>query len=202
MLEKSVNAFLDALASKEAVPGGGGASALVAAMGAALGNMAGELTVGKKKYAENEAEIKAAMAQAKDLQEKLALCVEKDAEAFKPLAEAYAIPKDDPDRDAIMEKCLRTAAAAPMEVLELSCRVIDLQDTFAHKGSQLMISDAATGVIFAWGALYGAAVNVKVNTKLMKDRAYAEEINARVDSLVGEYWKKAESIYEFVYQQF
>ena len=202
MLNKSVTEFTEALASKAAVPGGGGASALVGAIGIALGDMVGELTVGKKKYADVEEDVRALMARAQELRVKLLSCVNKDAEAFEPLSRAYGIPKDDPTRDEVMEKCLRDAAAAPLEILDLCCEAIDLQREFADKGSVLAISDAATGVVFCWSAMYGAAVNVKVNTKSMKDRDYAEKINAHVDAQMAKYWPVAEKVYQDVYGRF
>ena len=202
LTQKSCAEFAELLSSKAAVPGGGGASALVAALGAALGGMVGALTVGKEKYAAVEAEMQDLMARADVLRQKLLACVEEDAEAFAPLAKAYAIPKDDPARDGVMEDCLRRAAAVPMKILDLSCEMIDLHRQFADKGSVLAVSDAATGVVLCWSAMYGAAVNVKVNTKSMKDRAYADELNARVDARMEKYWKIAEQVYEDVYGRF
>ena len=202
MLNKRVTEFTEALASKAAVPGGGGASALVGAIGIALGDMVGELTVGKKKYADVEEDVKALMVRAQELRVKLLSCVNRDAEAFEPLSRAYGIPKDDPTRDEVMEKCLRDAAAAPLEILDLCCEAIELQREFAAKGSVLAISDAATGVVFCWSAMYGAAVNVKVNTKSMKDREYAEKINAHVDAQMEKYWPVAEKVYQDVYGRF
>lgn len=202
MLNKSVTEFTEALASKAAVPGGGGASALVGAIGIALGDMVGELTVGKKKYADVEEDVRALMARAQELRVKLLSCVNKDAEAFEPLSRAYGIPKDDPTRDEVMEKCLRDAAAAPLEILDLCCEAIDLQREFAAKGSVLAVSDAATGVVFCWSAMYGAAVNVKVNTKSMKDREYAGTINAHVDAQMAKYWPIAEKVYQDIYGRF
>ena len=198
----SVTAFTEQLASRAPVPGGGGASALVGAVGIALGDMVGELTVGKKKYAAVEEDVKALMAKAQDLRVRLLACVNKDAEAFAPLSRAYGIPKDDPARDEVMEACLRDAAAPPMEILDLCCEAIDLQREFADKGSVLAVSDAATGVVFCWSAMYGAAVNVKVNTKAMKDREYAGKINAHVDAQMAKYWPIAEKVYEDVYGRF
>ena len=202
IIDKSCAEFTEALASKAPVPGGGGASALVGAIGIALGDMVGELTVGKKKYADVEADVKVLMEKAQALRMKLLVCVDKDAEAFEPLSRAYAIPKDDPSRTEVMEQCLRTAASAPLEILDLCCEAIELQQEFAAKGSVLAISDAATGVVLCWGAMYGAAVNVKVNTKAMTDRDYAEKINAHVDAQMAKYWPIAEKVYEDVYQKF
>lgn len=202
MLNKNVTEFTEALASKSAVPGGGGASALVGAIGIALGDMVGELTVGKKKYADVEEDVRALMVRAQELRVKLLSCVNKDAKAFEPLSRAYGIPKDDPTRDEVMEKCLRDAAGAPLEILDLCCEAIELQREFAAKGSVLAISDAATGVVFSLSAMYGAAVNVKVNTKSMKDRDYAEKINAHVDAQMAKYRPIAEQVYQDVYGRF
>ena len=121
MTEISLREFTEQLASKAPVPGGGGASALVGAVGIALGDMVGELTVGKKKYADVEDEIRALMVRAQDLRVRLLACIEKDAAAFEPLSRAYGIPKDDPSRAEVMEACLRDAAGAPMEIFDLCC---------------------------------------------------------------------------------
>ena len=202
MTEISLREFTEQLASKAPVPGGGGASALVGAVGIALGDMVGELTVGKKKYADVEDEIRALMVRAQDLRVRLLACIEKDAAAFEPLSRAYGIPKDDPSRAEVMEACLRDAAGAPMEIFDLCCEAIELQRGFADKGSVLAVSDAATGVVFCWSAMYGAAVNVKVNTKAMKDKEYAGKINAHVDAQMAKYWPIAEKVYEDVYGRF
>lgn len=199
LIEESVSAFTDLLASPASVPGGGGASALVGAIGIALGDMTGELTVGKKKYAEVEDEIKECMKKAKDLKDKLLDCVDGDAVAFEPLAKAYGIPKEDPSRDEIMEKCLRNAAKVPFDILRYSCEALELLKIFAAKGSKLVTSDSATGAAVCRAALMGAAVNVKINTKLMKDREYAGNINAEVDRLVGTYTKLADEIFDMIY---
>ena len=189
--QQTCGGFLDALASKAPVPGGGGASALVGALGAALCTMVGNYTVGKKKYAEVEEDVKNLMAKAEDLRARLLALVDADAAAFEPLSKAYAIPKDDPSRAEVMEACLRDAAATPMEISEM-----------LEKGSVMMLSDVGTGVIFCWSALYGAALNVKVNTKSMADRAYAKAMNDEVDTLVERYWKIAERVYESVLGRF
>ena len=199
---QTCGAFLDALASKAPVPGGGGASALVGALGAALCTMVGNYTVGKKKYAAVEADVKALMDKAEDIRARLLALVDADAAAFEPLSKAYAIPKDDPGRGEIMERCLRDAAVTPMAILKLSCEAIELHSEMLEKGSVMMLSDVGTGVVFCWSALYGAALNVKVNTKSMADRAYAQAMNNEVDALVERYWKIAEQVYEAVLGRF
>ena len=200
--QQTCGGFLDALASKAPTPGGGGASALVGALGAALCTMVGNYTVGKQKYAGVEEDVKALMAKAEDLRARLLALVDADAAAFEPLSKVYAIPKDDPNRAQVMEQCLRDAAAAPMEILRLSCEVIDLHSEMLEKGSVMMLSDVGTGVVLCQSAMQGAALNVKVNTKSMADRTYAQTMNDEVDGLVERYWKIAERIYESVLGRF
>lgn len=198
----SLEEFVDALASKAAVPGGGGASALAASLGIALGNMVGEFTVGKKKYVDAEEELRVCMARAKDLSRKFLNCIERDAAAFEPLSRAYAIPKDDKNRDIVMENCLRDAAKVPMEILHLVCEAIKLEERFAVLGSVMIQSDAAVGASILRSSLLGAAVNVKINTKSMKDREYADSVNKEVDALVEEYLPLADSIFEHIYHKY
>ena len=200
--DTTCNQFTHLIASTAPAPGGGGAAALVGAVAVALGDMVGEFTVGKKKYADVEEDIKALMAEAETIRLRLLELIDEDATGFEPLAKAYAIPKDEPGRDEVMEECLRTAAAAPAEIFDLACRVIEMQYDFAKKGSRLMISDAATGASFARAAMEGAAVNVKVNTRLMKDRAYADKIDAHIANSLKKYSAMAEKTIQYVWQQF
>ena len=171
---------------------------MAGALGAALCTMVGTYTVGKQKYAAVEEDVKALMARAEDLRARLLGLVDTDAAAFEPLSRAYAIPKEDPSRGEVMERCLRDAAAAPMEILRLCCEAIDLHSEMLDKGSVMVLSDVGTGAVLCWGALYGAWLNVKVNTKSMADRPYAEAMNDEADGLVEQYWKRAEQIYESV----
>ncbi len=199
---KTCEEFIDVLASKAPVPGGGGASALVGAIGTALGNMVGSLTVGKKKYADVEAEMQELMAQATRLQGELLTLMDKDAEAFEPLSRAYGLPKDTPEQQAekarIMEEALRVASAAPLEIMEKCCEALDLMKEFAAKGSVLALSDAGVGAVFCKAALEGASLNVFINTKAMGDREYAEALNAKADDLLTRYTQLADQIYQSV----
>lgn len=200
--EHTLKDFTALLGSKAATPGGGGASALAAALGAALGAMVGALTIGKPKYAAVEPDIRILTEQARTLSRKLIKLVDEDAVAFQPLSQAYALPKDTPGQNDIMEACLRKAADAPLEILRCCCEAIELHEEFAKKGSTLAISDAATGAALCRGAMLGAAVNVKVNTKLMKRREYADAIDREVDTRMDEYGKRAEKVFEDIYRRY
>lgn len=199
MLDMTLREFADELSSKAAVPGGGGASALCGALAASLGGMVCALTSGKAKFAEVQPKIDELAERAAGLRDELMELVDGDAAAFEPLAGAYSMPKDAPDRDEIMEKCLCDAAAAPMAILEKCCEVIALQEELSGCCSRLAVSDVGTGAVLAWGAMYGAAMNVLVNTKLMKNREKAGTMNRHVNELMGEYWQRADKVYEKIY---
>ncbi len=190
--------FADALASKAPVPGGGGASALVGALGVALCSMVGNLTVGRKKYADVEADVIVMLEKCKVLQDKLLGLIEKDAEAFGPLAEAYSIPKDDPKRGEIMEKNLVAACAAPLEMMRCCCEAAELLEEMMQKGSVMLVSDVGVGAALCSAALKGASLNIYINTKSMADRANADRINGETDEMLRKYVQLAERVYEEV----
>lgn len=194
MNEQSLRAFTAALSEKVSVPGGGGASALAAALGAALGGMVCSYTVDSKKYAAVSGDVRRILAACEALREQALACIDADAEAFAPLSQAYAIPKDDPTRAETLERCLHAAAQPPMEVLRLCCRAIGLHAQLLEKGNTMLLSDVGTGAALCRGALCGAALNVRVNTRLMTDRAYADALNAEVDECMAHYGQLAELI--------
>ncbi len=197
--DMSIQEFTEVLASKAAVPGGGGASALVGAVGTALGNMVGSLTTGKKKYADVEADIVSLMEKAKALQTRLLDLIQKDAEAFEPLSRAYGLPRDTPEqlahREAVMAEALETACSAPLSIMEACCEAIELNREFAQKGSALALSDAGVGVTFCKAALKGASLNVFINTKAMADRERAAELNRSCDEMLTKYGAMADEVF-------
>lgn len=197
--EFSCTDFVEVLASKEAVPGGGGASALVAAVGTALGNMVGSLTVGKKKYADVQDEIIALKEKSDKLQSEFLKLIDEDAKMFEPLSKAYGLPKDTPEQKAykekVMESALKDACAVPLQIMEKCCEAIDVINEFAIKGTAIAISDAGVGVAFCRAALMGASLNVFINTKSMTDRDYAETINKKAEELLNKYTLFAEEIF-------
>jgi len=197
-VDKTCNEFVEVLSSKAAVPGGGGACALVGAVGTALGAMVGNLTVGKKKYADVEAEIIELIAKAEALQKELLHLVDEDAVVFEPLSKAYGIPKDDPNRDQIMEDALKLACTVPMDIMRLCARAIELHEEFAAKGSVLALSDAGVGAIFCKSALQGASLNVYINTKYMTDKSYASSLEAEADALIAKYCAMADEVFNSV----
>ena len=198
MTMESCRKFVEVLASDAPAPGGGGAAALVGAIGTALGNMVGSLTVGKKKYADVEAEIIALQGKCSALQKELLDQVEADEKGFVPLARAYGIPKDDPARAETLEKATVTACQVPVRIMELCCEAMEAIAVFAAKGSRLAVSDAGCAAVCVKAALQAASLNVFINTKTLKDRALAEEMNARCLGMLETYGAMADGIFETV----
>ena len=197
-----VNEFVEKLGSGSPTPGGGGAIALVGALGIALGNMVAHLTIGRKKYASVELDMLELKAHASNLQAQLLTLIERDAEVFEPLARAYSLPKqteeEKKEKDRVMEKALNQACRIPMEIMETVCESLELVKEAAQKGTAAAVSDAGDAAVFCKAALQGASLNVFINTRSMKDRNTAEEYNRRADELLEKYCPVADEIFESV----
>lgn len=197
--QNTIEGFLEVLSSKQPVPGGGGGSALAGALGSALGQMVANLTVGKKKYADVEAEMKELLIQMQALRKEFVILADRDAEVFAPLAQSYSLPSSTAEEKAykekIMEERLLNASYVPLEIMEKAVRMLGILEVLGDKGSRLAISDVGVGVQFIRTALLGAVMNVYINTKSMKDREKAEEVNCEAERLMEEGTVWADRIY-------
>ena len=180
---KTCREFVAALASSAPTPGGGGAAALCGAVGAALCGMVASLTTGKKKYADVESEIQQLLKSTNTLYDKLLDQVRADAEGFQPLSRAYAIPREDPTRAAVLQSAAETACTAPLEIMALCAAALSAAGRLAEIGSRLAVSDAGCAAAILRGALEAAAL---VNTKTMADRSAADYLNARCFALLDQ----------------
>lgn len=187
--------FLKELASKEPTPGGGGASALLGSVSAALCSMVANLTTGKKKYAQYQEDIERILKEMETGIWKIHSFIEKDAIAFAPLAQAYSIPKDQPDREQILEKALLDAAVLPMELTETLYALVPVMEELEIKGSRLAISDVAVAAAACEGALKGAVMNVYINTRLMKDKEKANAMNQKAMELEEDGSRRCREVY-------
>ena len=203
--EKKICEYLEVLSSKAPVPGGGGASALAGALGNALGQMVVNLTVGKKKYAEVEEEMQEYLEHLKNMQQEFLHLSDRDAEVFAPLAECYRLPSATPEekehRETVMEEKLLDASMVPVEIMEKALELLEILDVLADKGSRMAVSDVGVAVQFTRTALLGAVMNVYINTKSMKNREKAEEINQGAKRMIKIGTSQADEIYEKVLEQ-
>ena len=191
-----MNKFLEELSSSAPVPGGGGASALIGAIGCALCSMVANLTTGKKKYAEYQGRIDELLPFLEDMRARLMEDIKLDADAFYPLSQAYSIPKDAPNRDKIMEEALLTASNAPMKIVEDVSRLVPVLEELEVIGSRLAISDVAVAAAACSAALKGAVMNIYINTKSMKNREVADAMNQKAKDLVADGTKRCDAVYE------
>ena len=203
--QKTIEGFLEVLSSKEPVPGGGGASALAGALGNALGQMVANPTIGKKKYADVEAEIKELLGRMQKLQAAFVTLADRDAQVFAPLAQCYSLPslteEEKAYKEKVMEERLLDASFVPLEIMEHAVAMLGILEILGDKGSRLAVSDVGVGVQFIRASLLGAVMNVYINTKSMKNREKAEELNARAGQLIEEGTAWADRIYAKVLDQ-
>lgn len=194
--------FLAELSSKKPTPGGGGAAALGGAAGVSLGQMVINLTLGKKKYADVEEEMKELLEQLETLKAEFLHLADEDARVFAPLAAAYGLPgttDEEKRRKAeVLEGHLLTASLVPLRVMEDAQKALVIMDILAEKGSRMAVSDVGVGVQFIRTALTGAVMNVWINTKSMKDREKAEELNGQADEMMRSGTAAADAVYQKV----
>lgn len=200
MKEWTIEQFLSELASKAPVPGGGGAAALGGAVGCALGGMVGNLTIGKKKYADVEERVLQLLSETDRLQQELLYLMEEDARVFEPLSRAYGMPKtteaERAAKEHVMEAALKDASLVPLQIMETAGQMLDTLEELARIGSRLAVSDVGVGVQLCRSAVMGASMNIFINTKMMKDRDLADRLTTRAEQLIAEKSVQADHIFE------
>ncbi|MEA4870545.1 Methenyltetrahydrofolate cyclohydrolase [bioreactor metagenome] len=200
--DQTLDSFLNSLSSKAPVPGGGGASALVGALSAALAQMVASLTVGKPKYAAVESEMNALLQRSEALTNRFLALMDEDATAFEPLAQAYRLPKGTDEEIAekarVMEQALKSAVQPPLEIMETCIQTLPLILACAERGSVVAVSDAGVAASLCRAALESAGLNVFINTKTMQDRVYADNLNQQANAFLAEGCAAADAIYRQV----
>ncbi len=183
-------AFLEALAAGTATPGGGSAAAVAGAMGAALVHMVAELTIGRKRYADVEAAMRAVRDEAASLQARLTRLAEEDIRAFEQVMAAYRLPKETEEerakRQAAIQDALREAIRVPLETAQACLDTLRLARQAAQHGNVNARSDAVTGAHLAYAGLRSAVQNVRVNVEGLEDSAEADRYRDQVAELESE----------------
>src|SRR5690606_9862015 len=172
---ETVSGFVASVAAATPAPGGGSVVAHVGALGAALAQMVAGLTVGRKKYAAVEGEMKSLALEASALGNALAALVERDAKAYEQVMKAYTLPKETDEqvaaRTRAIDDALMGAAAVPLETARACAAVAELAERAAAKGNPNCVSDAGVAALFAEAACRGAVYNVRINVSSLSDRA-------------------------------
>lgn len=187
--EQRIGDFLNDLAAKQSTPGGGGASALTGSQAAALISMVANFTIGAKKYAEVEAEMRGYLAQSEALRVELLALADADVAAFNGVSACYALPKTTDEEKAArteaLQRALLEAARVPLRTAERCLEVIELAAPVGAKGNPNVVSDAAVAIYLAEGALRAAMINVNINLKFIKDSDFVAETAARRDAIAA-----------------
>lgn len=194
--------FIDALASKAPTPGGGGASAYAGALASALASMVGNLTVGKKKYAEVEERVQSELLELDDTRLRLLELVQADADAFAPLAAAYGMPRGTDEeaaaQKAALQHALVDACEVPLEIMRQCVQVVESCVFLAKHGSVMAVSDAGAGAVLAKAALLAASLNVRINIGSMDDTARAAAYRDEMEDLIAAGSALADDVYDDV----
>ncbi|NOS74938.1 MAG: cyclodeaminase/cyclohydrolase family protein [Methyloglobulus sp.] len=197
-----IQTFLDELASKSATPGGGSAAALMGAQAAALVSMVCNLTIGKPKFAEVEAEMQEVLGKAEALRSELTNLIQADIAVFNQLMSKYGLPKDTEEekaqRSAAIQDVLKAATDVPMQCVHACAKVIQLSKIAAEKGNPHAVSDAGAAVMAAYGALKSSALNVYINAGSIKDTIYIEAQLAELEQVTQGIEQVVDSIYQTV----
>lgn len=203
--DKSVQTFLDELASKSSTPGGGSAAAVMGAMGTALVGMVCNLTIGKKGYEAVDADMQALLQRAEALRARLADMVRADVEVFDKVMAAYGLPKDSDEqkaaRSAAIQEALKQATDVPMECARACAETIALSRIAAEKGNRNVATDAGVAVMAAYAALKSAALNVYVNTGSIRDKDFVDQRVAELEAILAANESATSEIYALVKSQ-
>ncbi len=200
--DKSIDTFLTELASRQATPGGGSAAAVMGAQSAALTSMVCNLTIGKPKYAEVEADMQALLAQSESLREQLTAMIKADVDVFDSLMAAYGLPKDAEEqkttRSTQIQTVLKEATIVPLNCAKACAEAVKLAKIAAEKGNLGVISDAGVAVMAGYAALKSAALNVYINTGSIKDREFAEQKLIELESILKGADVETDEVYQLV----
>lgn len=204
-LDFSLEEFAQDLGSKKSMPGGGSVAAYALNLANGLASMVANFTSGKKKYAAYQADIEKILEKCQDFHRESMDMVDRDAEAFLPLAAVYKMPSDtDEKREAKyaqMQVCLTRAASVPLDLLRLSKKVLDLHEDLLEKGSIMLLSDVGVGVGMLRSAALSARINVMINIKDIDDQAYVTRTSEEVEDLVADIVKRSDYIYDEVFRR-
>ena len=194
---KTVNEFLNEVASNSPAPGGGSVSALAGSLGAALTSMVCRLTIGKKKYTDVQTEMESILKKSEELRSRLTSVIDEDTEAFGKVMAAFGMAKDTDEQKTVRNKAIqvatRSATLVPLTLMSLCEEGVQLARIVAEKGNKNSLSDAGVALLLLQAASNGAALNVRINLPGLEDQKFRDEayekvtnIAKRIDSTIAE----------------
>jgi len=204
-IEGKIVDYLDKLASSSPEPGGGSASALAAAIGAALVSMVANLTAGKEKYADVQDQIADLLKSSEAVRARLQELVQEDTEVYGVLAKAFKMPRETDEekakRNEAIQAACKEATMVPYAIAEQCLEVAKLSEVAADIGNVGAVSDAGVAALIADAAAQSAALNVKINLTTIKDSAFNEEKWAGIKDILSRMQKLKETVVEVTYKK-
>lgn len=201
LTDLTVKGFLDTTAGKDPVPGGGSISALCGSIAAALTEMVAGLTIGKKKYAEVEEQMKQLVERVQQIRQQLILDVDRDSEAYNVVFAAFQMPKDTDEqkaaRSAQIQEATKIAANVPMEVARRVYSLLSDIEEVVSNGNQNAVTDGCVAMMSARNAIIGALFNVRINLTSIKDEQYVADMTAEADRLEREVIEREAKVIEY-----
>jgi formiminotetrahydrofolate cyclodeaminase len=202
LTSKTVNEFLDEVASNSPAPGGGSVSALAGSLGAALTSMVCRLTIGKKKYVDVQVEMEAVLKTSEELRAKLTSVIDEDTEAFNRVMTAFGMAKETEEqktqRNKAIQEATKSATLVPLKLMNLCLEGVSLARTVAEKGNKNSLSDAGVSLLLFQAAASGAALNVRINLPGLDDQKFRDEtvekvtdVSKKIDAIVAEVMPKS-----------
>lgn len=187
MKNMTINEFAAMVASSSPVPGGGSIAALSGALSASLAQMVANLTIGKKKYADNEAEMREVSEKAEALRHKLLEDIERDSQAYNRVMEAYRMAKDTDEekllRNNAIEQSAKTAAEVPFQVARTAYEIMPLAEAAVARGNSNAVTDGLVAAMMARTAVLSALLNVRINLGTISDHDFVSEYSEKSDRL-------------------
>ena len=200
--ELPIKEFLSVTAGNEPVPGGGSVSALCGALGAALGQMVTQLTIGKKKYAGVEESMKELAAVFHSYLDEFTQDIDKDSDAYNMVFSAFQLPKETEEEKALraqkIQEATKIAAEVPLQVAQKACKIMDSIRIVAETGNQNAVTDACVAMMCARTAVLGALLNVRINLSSIKDEEYVDKLTQEASRLEKEAIEKETSLLELI----
>jgi formiminotetrahydrofolate cyclodeaminase len=201
-IDEPLKKYLDEAASGSPTPGGGSVAALAGSLGAALTSMVCNFTVGKKKYADVEAEVSQILSEAEELRAELQDLTVEDTQAYGQVSAAYGMPRETTEekaaRSEAIQTALKVAMKAPLEAAVCCHKVLKLNEPLVEKGNQNLISDVGVAVLLAESAMRSAILNVEINLSYIKDEKLCQETREKLRPMLSEAVELRSKVYEKV----
>ena len=187
LTSKTVQQFLDEVASNSPAPGGGSVSALAGALGAALTSMVCRLTIGKKKYSDVQSEVEEVLRKSEELRGQFTAIINEDTEVFNKVMTAFSLPKETNEqktrRNEAIQEATKAATLVPLKLMQKCSEAILLAGVAAQKGNVNSVSDAGVSAFLIQSACDGAFYNVRINLASLEDKSFSSQTLARAEGI-------------------